>query len=124
MDKLKMLYFELQRANSCILMKNNEEEQKLNYTKIYDLSLIDKIENITQEEKNFLFSMIKKVLLSTNNYILSFNNKAVRTYFNLTMIIFLLFNFIYCPIYRYFFIFGENSFEEPSKKRKFIIYMI
>ena len=124
LEQLRKLYLESQKANSCILMKNNEEELKLNYTKIYDLSLIDKIENITQEEKVFLFSMIKKVLLSTNNYILSFNNKASRAYYNLTMIIYLLFNFIYYPIYRYFFISEENSFEEPSKQRIFIIYMI
>ena len=60
LEQLRKLYLESQKANSCILMKNNEEELKLNYTKIYDLSLIDKIENITQEEKVFLFSMIKK----------------------------------------------------------------
>ena len=107
MDTLRQLYYESQRANSCKLKKNNEEEENLNYTKIYDLSLIDKIENITQEEKNILFSMVKIVLLFTNNYILSFNNKAIKAYFNLIMIIFILFNFIYCPIYRYFFIFGE-----------------
>ena len=110
MDTLRQLYYESQRANSCIMKKNNEEEENLNYAKIYDLSLIDKIENITQEEKNFLFSMIKIVLLSTNNYILSFNNKAFKAYYNLTMIIYILFNFIYCPIYRNFFIFGEQSF--------------
>ena len=43
MDKIYNLYFQSQKNNSSILLRNKIEELNLNYSKIYDLSLIDKI---------------------------------------------------------------------------------
>ena len=56
------------------LIRNNQEEINKNYTKIYDLSKIDSLKNITPQEKYLLLCTIKKVLLCTkyfnNNYLI------------------------------------------------------
>ena len=91
------------KKNSIILVRNREEEIKLNYTKIYDLSKIDTIENISFEEKRNLLITIKKILLSINEYILSSNILEIIKYILLSTVIFLSFIIIYCPFYRIYF---------------------
>ena len=49
-----------------ILKRNDEEEKNLNYKKIYDLSKIDMLKDITPENKLTLLITIKKIILCTN----------------------------------------------------------
>ena len=88
-DKLYKLYFQTQKDNSAILSRNINEELMLNYSKIYDLSLIDGIENITLEEKNFLFGMVKKILFCTNLFIFDLTYRQLKIYTILSVIIFI-----------------------------------
>ena len=88
---------------SIVLKRNRENEINLNYSKIYDLSRIDEIENITFEEKKDLLIDIKKILLITNEYILSSNVLEIAKYLILSFIIFILFLIFYCPVYKSFF---------------------
>ena len=112
---------------SIILKRNRENEMNLNYSKIYDLSRIDEIENITFEEKKDLLIDIKKLLLITNEYILSSNVLEIAKYLILSFIIFILFMIFYCPVYKSFFLSSENqeiSFKESSFFEKLLCYSI
>ena len=90
--------------NSIILRRNRKEEIRLNYTKIYDLSQINKIKDITIEEKKSLLVIIKKILLSTNNYIYSSNILEITRYLIMSLLIFISFIIFYSPIYKSYFL--------------------
>ena len=110
------------KKNSIILVRNREEEIKLNYTKIYDLSKIDTIENISFEEKRNLLITIKKILLSINEYILSSNILEIIKYILLSTVIFLSFIIIYCPFYRIYFLDSKKGINESSFFQKLYCY--
>lgn len=112
------------KKNSIILRRNREEEINNNYTKIYDLSKIDNIENITFEEKKNILIAIKKILLSTNEYILSNNIIEIVRYFLLSTVIFFSFIIIYTPFYKSYFYSEkeENSINESSFFQKLYCY--
>ena len=110
------------KRNSIILLRNREEEINLNYTKIYDLSKIDTIENISFQEKRNLLISIKKILLSINEYILSSNILEIIRYILLSTIIFLVFVIIYCPIYKIYFLNPEKDLNESSFFQKLYCY--
>ena len=113
------------RKNSIILRRNREEESNHNYTKIYDLSKIDNIENINFDEKKNLLIAIKKILLSTNEYILSNNIVEIARYILLSIAIFLSFIILYCPFYKSYFLHAEkenNSINESSFFQKLYCY--
>ena len=112
------------RRNSTVLLRNREEEINMNYTKIYDLSKIDTIENISFEEKRNLLISIKKILLSINDYILSNNILEIIRYILLSSAIFLLYIIVYCPVYRAYFLNSEKDFNESSFFQKFYCYFL
>ena len=84
-----------------VLKRNDDEEKRKNYKKIYDLSLIDSIKNITPDEKLLLLSTIKKILLCTNKYIDSFNKKYLLDLLELLGFYFLVYLIIFLPIFRF-----------------------
>ena len=108
--------------NSIILKRNRENEMNFNYSKIYDLAQIDQIENITFEEKKNLLIDIKKILLITNEYIVSGNILEILKYLILSIIIFVLFLLFYCPIYKSFFLASDVSINESSFLEKLFCY--
>ena len=116
------------KNNSIFLKRNREEEIYKNYTKIYDLSKIDKLENISFEEKRNLLITIKKILLSTNEYISSSNTLEIVKYFIVSTIIFVSFIIIYCPLYKSFYLSRDkqkyDSFEESTFFQKLYCYFI
>ena len=124
MDKIYNLYFQSQKNNSSILLRNKIEELNLNYSKIYDLSLIDKIENITLEEKNALLALIKKIILATNEFMFELVNRQLRIYSILSIIIFIFFITIYSPIYKYFFITEKDSYKELTFFAKLAFFFV
>jgi len=91
---------EILKEHSIVLKRNREEEINLNYKKIYDLSKIDNLEELSFEEKKNLLITIKKVLLCTNDYISSSNILEILKYFFMTTFIFILYIIIYSPIYK------------------------
>ena len=119
MDELK--------KNRIVLRRNREEEINNNYTKIYDLSKIDEIENISFEDKRNLLITIKKILLCTNEYIISNNILEIIRYIILSFIIFILFIILFCPIYKSYFYFSDkqiDSSNESSFFQKFYCYFL
>ena len=113
------------KKNRIILRRNREEEINNNYTKIYDLSKINEIENISFEDKRNLLITIKKILLCTNEYIISNNILEIIRYILLSSIIFILFIIIFCPIYKSYFYFSNkqlDSSNESSFFQKFYCY--
>jgi len=101
-----------------ILKRNNDEEKRKNYKKIYDLSLIDSIKNITQDEKIILLSTIKKILLCTYKYIDEYNRKCLLEYVLLLVLYFIIYLIIFLPIFR-FIIMTE---EQITYSKGFTIY--
>ena len=106
------------------LIRNYQEEINKNYTKIYDLSQIDSLKNITPQEKYLLLFTIKKVLLCTkyfnNNYLIK---KLIQD------ILFYVFTYIIYYIFLYpLFIFSIALEEQRTAIinytfiKKFIIY--
>ena len=115
------------KKNRIILKRNREEEINNNYTKIYDLSKIDEIENISFEDKKNLLITIKKILLCTNEYIISNNIIEIIRYFILSFLIFILFIILFCPIYKSYFYFSDkelDSSKESSFFQKFYCYFL
>ena len=114
------------KNSSIYLKRNREEEIRRNYTKIYDLSKLNKFENISFEEKKNLLITIKKILLSTNDYILSSNTLEILKYFLVSITIFILFIIIYCPLYRGYYLSPEkqtfNTYEESTFFQKLYCY--
>ena len=96
--------------NSIILKRNSEEEVRLNYTKIYDLSQINRIKDISIEEKTSLLITIKKILLSTNEYIYTNNILEITRYIIMSLLIFISFLIVYSPIYKSYFL-SEKELE-------------
>ena len=121
-DKLFNLYFQMQKNTSAILSRNKNEELNLNYSKIYDLSLIDGIENITLEEKNYLFAMVKKIILCTNEFMFDLIYRQLKIYSILSVIIFIFFIIIYSPIYKYFFVTENDSYQELTYWEKLAFF--
>ena len=114
------LGLEFLKKQSIILKRNREEELNLNYKKIYDLSKIDTIENISFEEKKNLLITIKKILLCTNDYITSSNILEIIRYCIVAVVIFISYILIYCPIYK---IYTKSSdLQEPSIFEKIYCY--
>ena len=101
-----------------ILKRNYEEERRKNYKKIYNLSLIDSIKNITQDEKILLLSTIKKVLLCTYKYIDEYNRKCILDDVILLVLYILIYIIIFLPIFR-FIIMTE---EQVISTKEFTIY--
>ena len=116
------------KNNSILLKRDRNEEILKNYTKIYDLSKIDKLENISFEEKRNLLITIKKILLSTNQYISSSNILEIVKYLIVSTTIFISFILIYCPIYKSFYLSQDkkisDSFEESTLFQKFYCFFI
>lgn len=116
------------KNNSILLKRNREEEISKNYTKIYNLSKIDQLENISFEEKRNLLITIKKILLSTNEYISSSNTLEIVKYLIISTTIFISFIIIYCPIYKSFYLWRDkqilDSFEESTFFQKLYCYFI
>ena len=94
-------FFENLKKNSIILKRNKEEELDLKYTKIYDLTQLNKIEDMTMEEKTNILITIKKILLSTNDYISASNVIEITRYILMSTLIFIVFIIIYTPIDNY-----------------------
>lgn len=93
-----------------VLKRNDDEEKRKNYKKIYDLSLIDSIKNITPDEKLLLLSTIKKILLCTNKYIDSYNKRYLLDVVTQLGFYFLVYLIIFLPIFR-FIIMTEEQIE-------------
>lgn len=123
-DKLFNLYFQMQKNTSAILSRNKNEELNLNYSKIYDLSLIDGIENITLEEKNYLFAMVKKIILCTDEFMFDLIYRQLKIYSILSVIIFIFFIIIYSPIYKYFFVTENDSYQELTYWEKLAFFFL
>lgn len=116
--------FENLKKNSIILKRNKEEELDLKYTKIYDLTHLNKIEDMTTEEKTNLLITIKKILLSTNDYISASNVIEITRYILMSIIIFIAFIIIYTPIYKNFILEEKvyDSLNESSFFQKLYCY--
>ena len=82
-----------------LIKRNSLEEREQRYTKIYDLSKIDLIQNLTPQEKTKLLLTIKALLLSTNDYIDTGNRLEVSRYIILTQIIFVFYLLVFTPLY-------------------------
>ena len=104
-----------------ILKRNQKEEENNNYTKIYDLSLIDSIKDITPEEKFNILCTIKKIILCTNNYMDSVLDLEIFGYLSIIILTFILYYLILLPIFKYF-IFSEqqNEFINTNKQFNFL----
>lgn len=92
-----------------ILKRNDEEEKKLNYTKVYDLSQIDALPSINQEKKYSLLIKIKKVLLCTNKYIDICNTKEIINYFLMSLGIYVFYVVFFSPSIKIYFLTEEQS---------------
>jgi hypothetical protein len=117
--------FEKLKNNFFILKRNRSEERYFNYTKIYDLSKIDTIENISFEEKRNILITIKKILLSTNDYITTSNITEIIKYIMLSTVVFLLYIILYTNFYKaYFIVLGNHtdSYMELSFMQKIYYY--
>lgn len=107
------------KSNAIIMKRKREEEINKNYTKIYDLSKLDKYEIIPFEEKRNILITIKKILLATNDYIKTCNYMETLKYIIISTMIFLFFITLYCPIYNfYYFSSGKELFEESTLFQK------
>lgn len=103
-----------QNDRKIVLERNSNEEINLNYKKIYDLSKLDLIEKITQEEKLNLLITIKKLLLCTNDYLDTSNTLDLIRYTILTFVIFILYHILYDPIYKIYFLTEEQTNALPE----------
>ena len=117
-------FFENLKKNSIILKRNKEEELDLKYTKIYDLTQLNKIEDMTMEEKTNILITIKKILLSTNDYISASNVIEITRYILMSTLIFIVFIIIYTPIYKNFLLPEKvlDSLNESSFFQKLYCY--
>lgn len=117
-------FFENLKKNSIILKRNKEEELDLKYTKIYDLTQLNKIEDMTMEEKTNILITIKKILLSTNDYISASNVIEITRYILMSTLIFIVFIIIYTPIYKNFILPEKmvDSLNESSFFQKLYCY--
>ena len=95
-----------------LIKRNSLEERELRYTKIYDLSKIDRIPNLTPQEKTKLLLTIKALLLSTNEYIDIGNNLEISRYIIFSQIIFIFYMLIFAPIYKNYF--SKEDLTEPN----------
>lgn len=102
-------------SDTIMLIRNDDEEIKCNYTKIYDLSKIDSKEHISLEEKKNILIAIKKILLST--YLYFYSTFFVHIIMKLlkTTLFFLFFIIIYSPIYRAYFYSPEDINNPPQE---------
>ena len=109
-----------------ILERNDIEEQKLNYKKIYNLSLINNIPGISEEKRYSLLITIKKILLCTNKYIDICNKKETREYCVMSLLIFLLYILVLSPGIKIYLLTEEesNALENFSVWKKFFCYSI
>ena len=107
-----------------LIKRNSLEERELRYTKIYDLSKIDCIHNLTPQEKTKLLLTIKALLLSTNDYIDTGNRLEVSRYIILTQIIFIFYLLVFVPIYKNYFLQESQINIKPplSNSYRFMIY--
>lgn len=106
------------------LIRNNQEEINKNYTKIYDLSRINSLKNISPQEKYLLLCTIKKVLLCTkyiNFYFLIKNLLQDILFYVFTYIIYCIFLY---PLYLLSIVLEEQrtAIIEYTFIKKFIIY--
>ena len=110
--------------NSIILVRNRDQEVNLNYTKIYDLSKIDKINDISLEEKTNLLITIKKILLITNEHICYNNIIEIIRYLILSTLIFFGFLLLYHPFYTSYYLTDEKKkfLNESTFFQKFYCY--
>ena len=92
-----------------ILERNDEEERNLNYTKIYNLSKIDMLQEIDIEKKNILLKTIKTILLCTNKYIELFDKKEMINNIFSSIILFIIYILIISPTINYCFLTEEES---------------
>ena len=119
--------FENENNKSFIILKrNDEEEKKLNYTKIYDLSQIDALPFINQEKKYSLLITIKKVLLCTNKYIDICNTKEIINYFLMSLLIYVFYVVFFSPSIKIYFLTEEqcNDLQYLTITKKFWYYSI
>lgn len=92
-----------------ILKRKDEEELKLNYTKIYDLSKLDMLPKINSEKKFLLLITLKKVLLCTNKYVDICNRKEIFHYCLASVLIFAIYIIFFSPLVKIFFLTEEQS---------------
>jgi len=116
--------FEQFLKNSIQLERNYEEEENLNYKKVYDLSKIDTFKGISLDDKTNLLTTIKKILLSTNDYIFHANVLDITKYTLMSGVIFILFLVIYGPFYKCVILSEEEALNlnEPSIFKKLCCY--
>jgi len=108
------------KKKETIILKRNKKEENNNYTKIYDLSLIDSIKDITPEEKFTLLCTIKKIILCTNNYMHSIFIE-ISVYLFVYFLTFILYYIVLLPIFKYFILTEEqNEFINKVKQYNFI----
>ena len=120
------MYGKGNNKNHIILKRNDEEEKKLNYTKIYDLSQIDALPSINQEKKYSLLITIKKVLLCTNKYIDICNQKEILQYFLMSIGIFIFYAVVLSPSIQIYFLTEQqsNDLQYFTLTKKFFYYNI
>lgn len=114
------------KLEEIILKRNNDEEQKLNFTKIYDLSKIDMLKDLTPDKKYSLLITIKKILLCTNKYVDICNTNEIYKYCLMSFGIFLLYIFFLSPSIKIYLLTEEQSIslQEYSLILKFWYYFI
>ena len=106
------------------LIRNNQEEINKNYTKIYDLSKIDSLKNITPQEKYLLLCTIKKVLLCTkyfnNNYLIKKLFQDILFY----VFTYIIYYILLLPLFRLSIVLEEQrtAIINYTFIKKFIIY--
>ena len=119
--------FENTYNNNCLILKrNDEEERKLNYTKIYDLSIIDTIPYINQEQKYSILIEIKKILLCTNKYIEICNIKEIFNYILMSIVIFIIYAVFFSPSIQIYLLTEQqsNDLQYFTFTKKFFYYNI
>ena len=92
-----------------ILKRIDEEEKNLNYTKIYDLSILDTLPEINAEKKFSLLITIKKILLCTNKYVDICNNKEILQYCFMAFVVFFIYIVSLSPLVQIYFMTEEQS---------------
>ena len=104
--------------NKILLLRNPVKEIESDYSQIYELSKIDTISNITSKEKASLLSIIKNIILCTNQYVESENIYKITEYIFYSQKIFLAY-FIFTFVYKKFIYTKEELNLLPNKS---IIY--
>ena len=92
-----------------ILKRKDEEELKLNYSKVYDLSKLDMIPKMNSEKKYSLLITLKKILLCTNKYVDICNKKEIIHYCFASLVIFVIYITFLSPIVKIYFLTEEQS---------------